>query len=865
MDCSALARPNDLEAYITLLADGTYGDPTQLQHCKQQACTALWGDVNADTFGEIMLVVNVLEQAVGLILAVVVIIAGYRYKEESKAGSLCSVARRALSSFDIYATLSAFYIQFAAAAELAKQNSKINTLGMGNATVHIPQAVSLLVLLPLGYNMLVTGFGYRWPWDHDLPRVTVTEGKGLVIGRVVRSDSSIDDPHSLFFIACWLLAYYPKILGSIRTGPSGAAIMEITNLAIIEDLCTKGIRQLTKNETALMDAFEILAYVSISTLVLGRMLWLVLQKYHFESRLYVALQYWSEKCVSPRLETALRTACLALIPLLASGLLWTVFRTQQLQVDMTRVLASDCVEHRSTFGLVVTLSLLVTTLGGAWRLYMWQRAPRPRALMTRESLMGLLHPLHHRLGSTEKATVQSQRVLRRPGDTVRRYSYGSLLDVSFDVDVSREPLVAFKEMRLSTDEGPTPPDLDRAQKFKMLSHQPPPRDLVARMTISIWVLAALKLLSQVRSWTLLSVARFLRPSVRRGFTRITWRCVSPPSIFCRSCANIFVEHCGTELYADYHDTSTTEVAALSRELNRPYTTAAPASGTASQDSGATPPTPPAATHQSNANNQSHSSSAAPGQNASSHGPTINITPARRASDPTQTLLPRYLELCVNTGRLCQSLGEIDATRITSDAELFRWVRRRYRDLRGWRMRSRFCLRPKSIRFVRFGLEQQKKVHILCEKESFPSESDVKARTYHYMPCPMSPLGSPPMPSDAFIHYLHDCNLDGDDASRRSIWLNRLPKKLEESVVAQARSAGDQTLVEGWGVHVIEGIDGAAVLWTTIVALLVGIGPLLGSYIALTGDVQSATGIASLIVAIIAILMICMQIEIGRST
>ncbi|KAK5700068.1 hypothetical protein LTR97_006203 [Elasticomyces elasticus] len=325
-----------------------------------------------------------------------------------------------------------------------------------------------------------------------------------------------------------------------------------------------------------------------------------------------------------------------------------------------------------------------------------------------------------------------------------------------------------------------------------------------------------------------------------------------------------VNHCGTELYADYPNTTPVDVAALSEELNNPSTVLAPSSSIPSHGSGISPPTVPAAVHHSNATAQTASTNALSGQSGSSSGPAICAIDTTRLSNANQILAPKFLELCVNTGSLCQSLGEIDATRITSDVELFRWVRRRYRDLRGWRMRSRFCLRPKTMRFVRFGLEQQKKVHILCEDESFPSEDDVKARTYHYKPCPTNPRGSPPMPSNVFIHYLHYCNLDDDVPTCQNTWLNRLPKKLEESVAAQARFAGNQALVEGWGVHVIEGIDGTAVLWTTIVALLVGIAPLLGSYIALTGDVQSATGLASLVVAVIAILMMCMQIEMGKN-
>lgn len=76
---------------------------------------------------------------------------------------------------------------------------------------------------------------------------------------------------------------------------------------------------------------------------------------------------------------------------------------------------------------------------------------------------------------------------------------------------------------------------------------------------------------------------------------------------------------------------------------------------------------------------------------------------------------------------------------------------------------------------------------------------------------------------------------------------------------------NSTLVEAWGIHIIEGLDSTAVLWTTILVLLVTLGPLLGAYISTTGDVQSATGVASVVLGVIALLWMCMQVEIGRNT
>lgn len=234
--------------------------------------------------------------------------------------------------------------------------------------------------------------------------------------------------------------------------------------------------------------------------------------------------------------------------------------------------------------------------------------------------------------------------------------------------------------------------------------------------------------------------------------------------------------------------------------------------------------------------------------------------------PSRVLFPsRYLELCVNTGSLRQSLRELDVTYFTSDSELFRWIRKSYTETRGSRVRRDFHLRPRSIRFVYFGLERRAKVHILCKDESFPPEDEVLAGRYHYTPCPLKPEGVMPMPSDAFIHYLNYCNLDAEVLPSQRTWLDRLPKKGQGPLMTTANATSDTELTEAWGVHIIEGVDRAAVLWAMIVVLTLSLVPLLAAYISLTGDVQSATGVASVVIGVWALLWMCLQIDIGRNT
>jgi len=67
------------------------------------------------------------------------------------------------------------------------------------------------------------------------------------------------------------------------------------------------------------------------------------------------------------------------------------------------------------------------------------------------------------------------------------------------------------------------------------------------------------------------------------------------------------------------------------------------------------------------------------------------------------------------------------------------------------------------------------------------------------------------------------------------------------------------------VHIIEGNDSVALLRIVILVLIVSLTPLLGAYIAMTGDVQSATRSGPIVLAVSAALWVCVQVEVGRNT
>lgn len=82
------------------------------------------------------------------------------------------------------------------------------------------------------------------------------------------------------------------------------------------------------------------------------------------------------------------------------------------------------------------------------------------------------------------------------------------------------------------------------------------------------------------------------------------------------------------------------------------------------------------------------------------GSTLSDQASKSASG--DELVNRYLALCINTGRCHMTLGEINVTSLLRDNEVFRMIKQRYFEIRGFRAQARrlFLVRPSSIHFVK---------------------------------------------------------------------------------------------------------------------------------------------------------------------
>jgi hypothetical protein len=176
---------------------------------------------------------------------------------------------------------------------------------------------------------------------------------------------------------------------------------------------------------------------------------------------------------------------------------------------------------------------------------------------------------------------------------------------------------------------------------------------------------------------------------------------------------------------------------------------------------------------------------------------------------------KYLELCINNSKYETKLAEIQVlsgksigTAICTDAHLFRKIHERYHAQRKhtWR---RFLYRPAGIKFVHFGVQADERVSFFSG-DSLPPEDEITAKRYEYN---LQPPVPPPIDSRTFLHYFYKHGAHSYSTSAK--YVNRLPKKLGDSLT---RSLGVDDLLEGWGIHIIEGPNKVAICWALMAVL-----------------------------------------------
>ncbi|KAH7374144.1 hypothetical protein BKA64DRAFT_586821 [Cadophora sp. MPI-SDFR-AT-0126] len=315
-----------------------------------------------------------------------------------------------------------------------------------------------------------------------------------------------------------------------------------------------------------------------------------------------------------------------------------------------------------------------------------------------------------------------------------------------------------------------------------------------------------RLLLRLHNWWV----RSRRKPLAKGYSRIEWECA-----------------CGHHLFADFNNKSQDLLNKYTAILKRaPQGTS---TNTTSQSPSDDLVSPPAAhTQRPNASGMSRQNTYIPGNLSQAS----TLTSAATTNDPHLA----FLELCVNTGPHLKSLAEIDTKNISTDGMLFQNIKNQYLRLRGFRSRF-WLLKPASISFVRFSLENRHRVGILQKPLALPPKSEVDAKKWIYDPCPLD--GDPPIPENLFLHYLQ-CS----EPSGMLFWMLRFPRKLETSLLNTMAPASF-----GWGIHIDEGPNFAALFKANFVVLLLS-GLAAGLWCLFEHDFQGGFGFACWIIAVL---------------
>lgn len=149
---------------------------------------------------------------------------------------------------------------------------------------------------------------------------------------------------------------------------------------------------------------------------------------------------------------------------------------------------------------------------------------------------------------------------------------------------------------------------------------------------------------------------------------------------------------------------------------------------------------------------------------------------------------------------------------------------------------------------------------------FPPQKELDKNRYHYL-CPKIR-----MPVNVFLHYLHRARWNIWGEHNEDTWLQRLPKKLNESVLAEWRqddttarqdegeAIADSNLAFGWGVHILDGPNHA------VLGILLAIGVAVafvvsGMVVGFARTQEQGFAVGSFLLAILASTMVAVYFQL----
>ncbi|KAL4875017.1 hypothetical protein BJY04DRAFT_202833 [Aspergillus karnatakaensis] len=314
------------------------------------------------------------------------------------------------------------------------------------------------------------------------------------------------------------------------------------------------------------------------------------------------------------------------------------------------------------------------------------------------------------------------------------------------------------------------------------------------------------------------------PRAPEGFTRITWK--SPLGKLLHIDVREREEGAAKRLQAKFRASARQRTLGPSSSSVSSSSSSSRALQTISNSAFATTPRAPPAAHL---------------MVGSSKQSTVPFYTSRGHSLSNSTLSPpvphnirqaeqKYLLICFSTSK-SEIFRQINVTAFGNDQILFAELHLAYQDIRreeswlinipllrsqkapswlSWCLGDLHLYKPKKINFVSFHLMPLGRIPtpLNIKAPSIPPEQEVHMKNWHYSPCP-SEIEEWNI-SEAFATKL----LEPGHAFLDAVWLELFPKKLHSSVIY---GPGKNSTL--WGIHIVEGLNKAAVVWIAILVTL----------------------------------------------
>lgn len=270
------------------------------------------------------------------------------------------VTARGCGCFYDSAIFFTFSIQLASIVMLGRTDFGISASGMGDSTVRITWAISLLTMLPLMYVMYIPSL-LQEPQagvNQELKRQAV--------------QNSREKLRFFLFIVCWLLSVYPFLSKMINTfGPS------LTNSTwhpdtdekyatttkawdMLQTMCIGEVQPVTYAETLAVNFFGITGSLFVSLCAVIKLSLYALKSKYPSSKLLKLLH-------QGRVKVAIQTSPLSgalflILPVIAISQIWTVLRLRQYQQHISTAAGNQDLDGQWTFGQIAATTVFVPVL-----------------------------------------------------------------------------------------------------------------------------------------------------------------------------------------------------------------------------------------------------------------------------------------------------------------------------------------------------------------------------------------------------------------------------------------------------------------------------------------------------------------------